>query len=75
MLFDSTTILMPIIKWIKATLLGEHIKDARSYGWNFPEEKVRHNWSEMVSAIQDHIGSLNWGYRVQLRDKKESMII
>lgn len=23
----------------------------------------------MVEAIQDHIGSLNWGYKVQLRDK------
>eukprot|EP01043_Picozoa_sp_COSAG02_P019211 COSAG02_NODE_919_length_15936_cov_5.055314_1_plen_135_part_10 len=23
----------------------------------------------MVSNIQDHIGSLNWGYKVQLRDK------
>ena len=21
-------------------------------------------------TLQDHIGSLNWGYRVQLRDKK-----
>jgi len=21
-------------------------------------------------SFQDHIGSLNWGYRVQLRDKK-----
>lgn len=23
----------------------------------------------MVSNVQDHIGSLNWGYKVQLRDK------
>lgn len=24
----------------------------------------------MVEAIQDYIGSLNWGYRIALRDKK-----
>lgn len=24
----------------------------------------------MVEAIQSHIGSLNWGYRVALREKK-----
>lgn len=23
----------------------------------------------MVNAVQDHIGSLNWGYRVALREK------
>ena len=26
-------------------------------------------WNELVEAIQNHIGSLNWGYRVQLREK------
>ena len=31
---------------------------------------VNHNWSTMVEAIQAHIGSLNWGYRVALREKK-----
>ena len=30
---------------------------------------VKHNWSTMVENIQAHIGSLNWGYRVQLRQK------
>ncbi len=29
-----------------------------------------HNWNTMVEAIQAHIGSLNWGYRVALREKK-----
>lgn len=24
----------------------------------------------MVQAVQEHIGSLNWGYRVALREKK-----
>ncbi|XP_075880818.1 thioredoxin reductase 3 isoform X1 [Nelusetta ayraudi] len=30
---------------------------------------VKHNWETMKSAINDYIGSLNWGYRVALRDK------
>ena len=29
-----------------------------------------HSWNTMVEAIQAHIGSLNWGYRVALREKK-----
>ena len=51
-------------------MLGEAIKDAKSFGWKTPEEKLDHDWTEMVTAIQNHIGSLNWGYRVSLRDKK-----
>lgn len=30
---------------------------------------VKHNWHTMKEAIQNYIGSLNWGYRVALRDK------
>ena len=54
----------------QAALLGEAIKDAHTYGWAVPEGKVEHDWTKMVEAIQDHVGSLNWGYRVQLREKK-----
>ncbi len=36
--------------------------------------KVEHDWQKMRDAIQDYIGSLNWGYRVQLRDKKVEYI-
>jgi thioredoxin reductase (NADPH) len=46
------------------------MKDAKSFGWKTPEEKFDHDWTQMVTAIQDHIVSLNWGYRVSLRDKK-----
>ena len=28
----------------------------------------------MVEGIQSHIGSLNWGYKVALRDKKVDYI-
>tara|TARA_B100000780_G_C20823557_1_gene327250 strand:+ start:69 stop:182 length:114 start_codon:yes stop_codon:yes gene_type:complete len=30
----------------QAALLGEGMKDATSYGWEFPEPK--HNWETMV---------------------------
>ena len=30
---------------------------------------MEHDWGKLVGGVQDHIGSLNWGYRVQLRDK------
>ena len=29
-----------------------------------------HDWEKLVTAVQNHIGSLNWGYRVQLREKR-----
>ncbi|KAH7726881.1 thioredoxin reductase 1 [Aphelenchoides avenae] len=54
----------------QASLLGESIKDARRFGWKIPEGEVHLNWAKLKDAVQDHIGSLNWGYRVQLREKK-----
>lgn len=53
----------------QAALLGHGLEDARSFGWEIPKD-IKHNWDTMKNAIQDHIGSLNWGYRVQLREKK-----
>ncbi|XP_027842618.1 thioredoxin reductase 1, mitochondrial isoform X1 [Aphis gossypii] len=53
----------------QASLLGESIHDARSYGWNIPEP-VTFNWESLVEAVQNHIKSVNWVTRVQLRDKK-----
>jgi thioredoxin/glutathione reductase (selenoprotein) len=53
----------------QAALLGESLRDAEKYGWGVPE-KVPHDWEKMVNAVQDHIGSLNWGYRVSLRENK-----
>ncbi|XP_063397823.1 thioredoxin reductase 1, cytoplasmic-like [Mytilus trossulus] len=53
----------------QAALLGHGLEDARQFGWEIPEN-VKHSWDKMKNAIQDHIGSLNWGYRVQLREKK-----
>ncbi|XP_066925765.1 thioredoxin reductase 1, cytoplasmic-like [Clytia hemisphaerica] len=52
----------------QAALLGESLTDAKAYGWSTPEKNT-HNWETMVQAIQDHIRSLNWGYKVQLRQQ------
>lgn len=52
----------------QGALLGHGLDDSRKFGWETPE-KVQHDWSAMVTGIQNHIGSLNWGYRVALRDK------
>lgn len=52
----------------QAGILGSSIQDAKSFGWEVGEAPA-HNWESMVSNVQDHIGSLNWGYKVQLRDK------
>ncbi|KAG1683808.1 Thioredoxin reductase 3 [Nymphon striatum] len=43
--------------------------DSKMFGWEV-SEKVNHNWETMKNKIQDYIGSLNWGYRVQLREKE-----
>ena len=51
----------------QAALLGEACKDAKSFGWGV--EAPQHDWKNMVTEIQNHIGGLNWGYRVALREK------
>jgi thioredoxin/glutathione reductase (selenoprotein) len=53
----------------QAALLGESIHDAKAYGWQIPEGQIKHNWEKMRNNVQDYIASLNWGYRVQLREK------
>merc|ERR1712156_1309881 len=53
----------------QASLLGEAAKDAKEYGWDLPD-KPTHDWSKMVENIQAHVKALNWGYKVQLREKK-----
>jgi len=53
----------------QAAILHHSLEDARSYGWQTPEKPV-HDWTTLVGNVQAHIGSLNWAYRVQLRDKK-----
>ena len=35
---------------------------------------VQHNWETLKTNVQNYIGSLNFNYRVQLRDKKVEYI-
>lgn len=54
-----------------SALLRENIEAAKAYGWEIGENpEIKLNWQTLVQGIQDHIGSLNWGYRVQLRERK-----
>ncbi|CAG0886112.1 unnamed protein product [Cyprideis torosa] len=57
----------------QAALLKEGMHDAPSFGWKF-SAGVEMNWGELVENVQNHIASLNWGYRVALREKKVQYI-
>jgi len=54
----------------QAALLGEAVNDAKSFGWEVEKKDVNHSWTKMVEEVQNHIGGLNWGYRVALREKE-----
>ncbi|XP_055684130.1 thioredoxin reductase 1, mitochondrial-like isoform X1 [Lutzomyia longipalpis] len=54
----------------QASLLGEGIHDAQAYGWTVNPEEVAIKWSAVTEAVQNHIKSVNWVTRVDLRDKK-----
>ena len=54
----------------QAGLLGGYAKDAQQFGWIWGGDGAPVlDWPKMVESIQSYIGSLNWGYRVALRDK------
>uniref|UniRef100_A0A4W6FHE0 thioredoxin-disulfide reductase (NADPH) n=1 Tax=Lates calcarifer TaxID=8187 RepID=A0A4W6FHE0_LATCA len=57
----------------QTAMLGTAMQDARKFGWEF-EETVKHNWETMRTAVNNYIGSLNWGYRVALRDKNVNYV-
>ncbi|KAL7832958.1 hypothetical protein SRHO_G00299760 [Serrasalmus rhombeus] len=57
----------------QTALLGTAMEDARKFGWEFSEQ-VTHNWETMKTAVNNYIGSLNWGYRVSLRDKNVNYV-
>jgi len=50
----------------QAGILGEGFSDAKAFGWNV--NAATHDWGKMVTNIQDYVGSLNWAYRVTLRE-------
>uniref|UniRef100_A0A8C7XY87 thioredoxin-disulfide reductase (NADPH) n=1 Tax=Oryzias sinensis TaxID=183150 RepID=A0A8C7XY87_9TELE len=57
----------------QTALLGTALQDARKFGWEF-DESVKHNWETMKTAVNNYIGSLNWGYRVALKDKNVNYV-
>ncbi|XP_026329399.1 thioredoxin reductase 2, mitochondrial isoform X7 [Hyposmocoma kahamanoa] len=55
----------------QAALLGESIHEAVSYGWQIPDlDSIKINWANLTESVQNHIKSVNWVTRVDLRDKK-----
>ncbi|XP_011183422.1 thioredoxin reductase 2, mitochondrial isoform X1 [Zeugodacus cucurbitae] len=59
----------------QAAHLGEAVHESVAYGWEIPEpEKITSNWNKLVQAVQNHIKSVNWVTRVDLRDKKVEYI-
>lgn len=51
-----------------SSFFGEYYDDQRECGWDLPEQR-NHTWQKMVTNVQKHIRSLNWGYRIALMDK------
>mmetsp|Transcript_38757 Transcript_38757/g.109596 ORF Transcript_38757/g.109596 Transcript_38757/m.109596 type:complete len:551 (+) Transcript_38757:175-1827(+) len=47
--------------------------DARGLGWAVPAE-VQHCWVDLVQSVQNHVRSINFGYRVELRSKRVDYI-
>lgn len=55
----------------QAALLGESIHEAVAYGWQVPTlADVKISWPALTESVQNHIKSVNWVTRVDLRDKK-----
>mmetsp|Transcript_16501 Transcript_16501/g.32031 ORF Transcript_16501/g.32031 Transcript_16501/m.32031 type:complete len:600 (+) Transcript_16501:11-1810(+) len=50
-----------------AALTGEFMHDAPDFGWEI--EVKSHNWEKLVDNVRNYIKSLNFGYKVQLREK------
>ena len=48
-----------------AALLGAGFQDAKTFGWEMGEPT--HNWETLRAAVQNHVKSLNFGYRNGLR--------
>jgi thioredoxin reductase (NADPH) len=57
----------------QSALLGEGLHDSREYGWQTPEG-ITHDWETMKNNIVNYIKSLNFGYKVQLRDRNVEYI-
>jgi len=50
-----------------AALCGATLHDAKKMGWDVPEAKL--TWEKMLETVNNHVRSLNFGYRVELKKK------
>ena len=51
-----------------ASLLGESREDLNETGWKVDPE-APNKWAEVAEKIQDHVKSLNWGYKKKLTNE------
>lgn len=59
----------------QAALLGESVHEAVSFGWQLPDPKtITIDWVALKTAVQNHVKSVNWVTRVELRNKKVEYI-
>ena len=49
------------------------LQDSKAYGWEL-EKPEKINWTKLTESVQNHIKSVNWVTRVDLRDKKVEYI-
>ncbi|XP_017790889.1 PREDICTED: thioredoxin reductase 1, mitochondrial isoform X3 [Habropoda laboriosa] len=59
----------------QAALLGEAIEEASAYGWKVPDPPtIKIDWEALKNAVQNHVKSVNWVTRVELRTKEVEYI-
>ncbi|XP_011868712.1 PREDICTED: thioredoxin reductase 2, mitochondrial isoform X1 [Vollenhovia emeryi] len=54
----------------QAALLGEAVHEAATFGWQVDPKTVKIDWEALRTAVQNHVKSVNWVTRVELRTKK-----
>ncbi|XP_012235732.1 thioredoxin reductase 2, mitochondrial isoform X1 [Linepithema humile] len=54
----------------QAALLGEAVHEASTFGWQLDPKTVKIDWEALTTSVQNHIKSVNWVTRVELRTKK-----
>ncbi|XP_033229784.1 thioredoxin reductase 1, mitochondrial isoform X2 [Belonocnema kinseyi] len=59
----------------QAALLGEAVHEAVAFGWQIPDpSSISIDWCALKTAVQNHVKSVNWVTRVELRNKKVDYI-
>ncbi|KNC79621.1 hypothetical protein SARC_07985 [Sphaeroforma arctica JP610] len=57
-----------------AGLQAINMHDAQALGWQVEADSIKHDWTTLVETVQNHVGSLNWGYKLGLRSNKVNYI-